>query len=239
MNIIAFNGSARGIHGNTSIIMNEMKKGVEKNGSSMEIINLIDCDIHVCRGCLKCWERKNLTDVECVHNDDAVRLIRKMISKDLIILASPLYYENISSVLKTFIERFILLHTSYIVSRDNNLVHDIKIKIPPIAFLCSCDLPGLDNFKIVSQYMKRVAWDLQTELVAELYQCEARLIQYPKSSIRILISAQKNIWEAAGSELAVDGRLSGKTIQYLRTPMIPYKEYIESANEIAKSISDK
>lgn len=233
MKIVAFNGSPRGKKGNTFIILSEINQGAERAGASMEIVNLSEYDIHMCTGCFKCWDKYEGKEIKCVFQDDTNKLLNKIKKADMVLFSSPLYYDNISSLLKMFIERFIQMHTAYVVQREKIWVHDIELKSPKIAFLCSCDLPGLYNFDIVSQYMKKVSWNLQSELVAEIYQSEARLIQWASEAMKIMVSSQKKVWEQTGYELATDGKLSGKTIELLRRPMIPYKYYIESANEIA------
>lgn len=237
MKIVALNGSPRRRNGNTYLILEEMRKGAEKAGSIMEIINLIDCDINICVGCFKCWEKKDPRQIKCIFNDDIDMIFEKILNTDILILGTPLHYDNISATLKIFLERLIQLHTAYIIEKDGKQVHDIAYPMPKIAFLCSCDLPGMYNFDIVSQYMKKVAWNLNAELIAEIYQCEARLIQWKSEAINVMIEENKKVWQNAGYELVTDKKISDKTARLLRTPLIPYKYYFRSANEIADEIS--
>ena len=239
MKICAVNSSPRGKNGNTYRILNSMKKGAEECGADFEIINLSEKNIRMCVGCLHCWDKYDDSEITCVLKDDEVGILKQMLDSDLIILASPLYYETISGLMKMFVERMVILHNGGILERNGVYTHDISVAVPPIAAMCSCDLPGRSNFEFVSAYMHRIAFDLKTELVAEIYQSESRLLKWNSDSIQIVVNVQKEIWEAAGRDLAQNKKLSDRTISKLNTPMIRFPFYLETANEIAASTREK
>ncbi|ONI46877.1 hypothetical protein AN644_02295 [Candidatus Epulonipiscium fishelsonii] len=98
MKIVALNGSSRKKF--TYNLIKSVADILEKHQVDIEIINLFEYDIKECIGCEKCI----LTD-ECVFKDDAKLIMEKMIQADGIIVASPVYLQNVSGKLKTFIDR--------------------------------------------------------------------------------------------------------------------------------------
>ena len=102
MKVIAFNGSARK-DGNTSILIKYVFEELEKEGIETELIQLAGKPIYGCKACYGCFKNKNN---QCVIKDDDVNIyIQKMIEADGVILASPVYFANMSSELKALIDR--------------------------------------------------------------------------------------------------------------------------------------
>ena len=102
MKTIAINGSARKA-GNTSLLIEEVFKVLRADGIETEQISLAGQQIRGCVNCLQC--RVNL-DKRCVLKDDIVNeCIAKMIDADIIILASPTYFTDITPELKAVIDR--------------------------------------------------------------------------------------------------------------------------------------
>jgi len=102
MKAIAINGSARK-DGNTSLLIEEVFKVLRADGIETEQISLAGQRIRGCVNCLQC--RVNL-DKRCVLKDDIVNdCIAKMTEADIIILASPTYFTDITPELKAVIDR--------------------------------------------------------------------------------------------------------------------------------------
>lgn len=239
MRVCAVNGSPRGKRGNTWRILNALKTGLVQGGASVQIINLNEKKIDMCVGCLRCWDKYKGGEIKCILNDDVSRILEELLGSDMILFGTPLYYEMVTGLLKLFLERMVMLHNADIIQRGGIYTHDIALPVPPLAFVCSCDLPGLHNFEIVSAYMNRVAFDLKTRLVAEIYQCEARLMRWPETAAQIIVAAQEEIWVRAGKELAETGALSEHTDRLLRVPMVAYAHYIQTARELAVQTKEK
>ena len=102
MKVVAFNGSARK-DGNTAILIQKVFYELEQEGIETELIQFAGKAIHGCTGCRTCFKTKNN---RCVIEDDPVNeCIVKMINADGIILASPVYFSDITSEMKAFIDR--------------------------------------------------------------------------------------------------------------------------------------
>jgi multimeric flavodoxin WrbA len=72
----------------------------ESEGIKYEIINLHDYRIDYCKGCETC-----ITQDYCPADDDVSKIDEKLIQADGIIFSTPVYMENLSGILKTFIDR--------------------------------------------------------------------------------------------------------------------------------------
>ena len=90
------------IKGNSEILCNEFKRGAEEAGNFVETILLRDKTINNCIGCGLC----NANDhTSCFQKDDMEDITQKMIEADLIVLATPVYFYTMNSLMKAFIDR--------------------------------------------------------------------------------------------------------------------------------------
>jgi multimeric flavodoxin WrbA len=118
MKIVAFNGSARK-DGNTTILVREIFQKLAQQGFETELVQLSGMKIKACLACYQCFENKNQ---HCTIEDDELNAcIDKMLAAEGIILASPTYIADVTSVMKALIER------AGMVSRANNNMFRRKV----------------------------------------------------------------------------------------------------------------
>ncbi len=109
--ILFISGSPR--KGNTEHILSKIYESVDSN--SKELILLKDRNIKFCKGCLTCYTKSG-----CVIKDDMEALRAKISNSDILVLGTPNYYENVSGLMKNFIDR---CHPFY----EHKLVRNKKI----------------------------------------------------------------------------------------------------------------
>lgn len=97
MKVIAICGSPRK-NGNTEIMLKETLMGAREEGARTELIQLAGKNIKYCLGCDDC-------KCPCKIKDDMSKIYKKMIEADVIIIGSPVYYCNVSGLLKNFMDR--------------------------------------------------------------------------------------------------------------------------------------
>ena len=230
MKVVAFNSSPRGKKGITYLLLSILGEGMQRAGATFEIINLIDYNIKTCDGCFLCWEKI----VGCKYQDDMDQLLQKFTKSDLVILGSPLYYDFFSTNMKIFLERILPLHTARIDKKDDNFyVHESRVRDIKFVVLCSGDLPGNYNFDIISKYMHKVAKNLNSEVVGEIYRCQARLFRWKHPVIEANVASYKENLMKAGQELVENGRISEEVSKSLRMPFVAYNAYYKTANKEA------
>jgi multimeric flavodoxin WrbA len=99
MKVVAIVGSPHA-NGNTSYLADQALKELSSQGIETEKIVLGQCVVGPCQGHAKCG-----TFTVCKVKDDAPGIIAKFNKADGVILASPVYFYDVSSQMKAFIDR--------------------------------------------------------------------------------------------------------------------------------------
>lgn len=85
--------------GNSEVLCEQFKKGAEEAGNMVEMLNINDYDIRYFSQ--KEYDRA----ASATATDDAAIIISKMKSADVIVLSSPVYFYNMTALLKALIDR--------------------------------------------------------------------------------------------------------------------------------------
>jgi len=106
MKVVAIVGSPHP-DGNTSYLVDEALKELASRGIETEKISLAECAIAPCQGHDKCGTFK-----VCKIKDDGPAVIQKFNAADAVILASPVYFGDVTAQMKAFIDRnfFTFIH---------------------------------------------------------------------------------------------------------------------------------
>lgn len=99
MKVLAILGSPRK-NKNTDIILQEMIKGIHSCANEIIKYELNNKSISPCTSCYKCS-----INGKCVIKDDMDNLYNDFNTSDVIIIASPLYFNSVSAQTKTMIDR--------------------------------------------------------------------------------------------------------------------------------------
>ncbi|MCF8106855.1 MAG: NAD(P)H-dependent oxidoreductase [Desulfohalobiaceae bacterium] len=102
--IIAVNGSPHVGFGNTALMLEMLRPSIEAAAMAFEVINLADKEISYCIGCGLCLEKGR-----CWINDDQASIVRQLLQADGVILASPVYFHQVTAQMKTFLDRCLAL----------------------------------------------------------------------------------------------------------------------------------
>lgn len=104
MNILAVLGSPRK-NGNTDLLLKKYIEGASSvnDDAKIETIFLQEKNISPCTSCYAC---KKGSKRECIINDDMKDIYPKIKEADVMVLATPIYWWNISAQLKIFIDRW-------------------------------------------------------------------------------------------------------------------------------------
>lgn len=103
MKVIAINGSPRK-NGNTELLLKAVLEPLAESGWETELIQIGGKTIRGCCGCHKCWEKKNNRCIfggADVFNDT----FAKVLEADAIVLGSPVYFTDVTTEMKAFIDR--------------------------------------------------------------------------------------------------------------------------------------
>lgn len=101
--VLAFVGSARR-GGNTDALVEQALRGVADAGGTARRVGLGEMDLRPCLGCLRC------ADGRCREHDDGMSdLYREMPSAQALLFATPVYFWNVSGLMKTLWDRMLPL----------------------------------------------------------------------------------------------------------------------------------
>mgnify|MGYP002512141349 CR=1 FL=1 len=100
-------------NGNSETLADAFLKGATDGGNTAEKISLYNKTIGFCKGCLARQKMKR-----CVIHDDADMIAQKMLSADVLVFATPIYYYEMSGQMKTMLDRANPLFPSNYAFRD-------------------------------------------------------------------------------------------------------------------------
>jgi multimeric flavodoxin WrbA len=101
--VVAFSGSARR-GGNTAALVRHVFTPLEAAGIECELVELAGKKCHGCTACMKCAEA---ADGQCHGVKDFIsdECIPRALAADAIIIASPVYFADVTSETKALIDR--------------------------------------------------------------------------------------------------------------------------------------
>lgn len=237
MKIVAINGSHKGKDGNTDIMVNAFLNGAQKAGAETVNILLAEKEINYCRGCKVCWFHNS---GKCVIRDDMDEIISLMKGADIHIFATPIYFDNISSRLKVFIDRLMVTISPYWVQDKDGECRHLTTNLPSkLMMISNCGYPEKSHFQVISHWIKRVARNMDTEVIGEIYASQGALLSTQVEEIRPIISNYLQALEKAGKEIVKNMRLSDETKKLLESNFIPNEIYIRESKRYVDSMLEK
>ena len=156
--VLVINGSTRE-NGNTDAILNSFTKGLSAAGLHMRYAVLRELNIHNCIGCCQCLREKT-----CHSQDDMTDLREAIIKSAALVFASPIYWCEVTGLMKTFIDRLYFFHHE----ENKHLIAGKKALI--ITTLGEKD--AAHESQVLVEFYKRCMHSLGIEIIDMLYFAE-------------------------------------------------------------------
>lgn len=99
-NVLIISGTPRK-GGNSDVLCDRFAEGAREAGLRVEKICLGEKQIRFCTGCGICYNGEK----PCPQQDDVAEILEKMVTADVIVLATPVYFYTMCGQLKTLIDR--------------------------------------------------------------------------------------------------------------------------------------
>ncbi|MCI8364872.1 MAG: flavodoxin family protein [Eubacterium sp.] len=100
MKIVVLEGSPHK-NGSSNLLAGEFIKGAEGAGHTVTVLDVAHMDIHPCVGCEHCG-----MNGPCAWKDDVPEIKDALLSADMAVFVTPVYYFGMSAQLKMVIDRF-------------------------------------------------------------------------------------------------------------------------------------
>ncbi len=146
--IVILNGSPRK-NGNTSALVKAFTEGAESAGNTVTEFFLDRMNINGCKGC---FGGRSSKECPCVQKDDMSKIYPAVKECEVVVLATPLYYWNMSGQIRTAIDRLFALEED-----DGNL---LRGNGRSCALLMAAEGRGFDDVLLYYDHlMERLRWE--------------------------------------------------------------------------------
>ncbi|HEX3049569.1 MAG TPA: flavodoxin family protein [Aggregatilineaceae bacterium] len=220
MKILVLLGSYRR-NGNTDqltgLIKEHLQQEAEQRNIPLEIetIYLGQQNLQFCRGCRICYDRG---EEHCPLKDDLLAIKAKMLAADGVLMASPVYVDDVSGITKSFIDR--LCHvchrpqfagkTAYVIattgsSRTGKTLDTMKMALRVWGF----NIAGQSGYKM-GALMKRedTRAQLDARAARDAHQLFQSIVQKrynsPSFYSLMMFKIQQSSWQTKGEPGTVD-----------------------------------
>ena len=140
MKILVLNGSPH-MNGATSDMVSSFSSGAAEAGHKVQIINVAHKKIGGCMACEYCHEKEKGV---CVQKDDMQAIYPEILSADMLVFASPIYYFTLSAQLQA------VIHRTYAI--------DIPKNVKKVALIMSSGSPYVYGPAIAQYYQSIVEY---------------------------------------------------------------------------------
>jgi multimeric flavodoxin WrbA len=227
--VLALNSSPKMEKGGTALILGPFLNGMEEAGAEVELIYVHKLKIEPCLGDFGCWFK---TPGRCVQQDDMAWLLSKLEAADLLVFATPVFVDGMTSTMKRLIERSLPLVEPFFEIRDGHCRHprrdgrtDQKVVLVSV-----CGFTELDNFEPLIAHVRAICRNLGVEFAGALLRPYAAALPRLK---RLGLPVDE-IYEAAGEagrQLVRDGKMADRTLAAVGRDLLPRDEYVRAMND--------
>jgi multimeric flavodoxin WrbA len=228
MKVLAINGSPSATNGRTWWVLSRFIDGMKEAGAEVTTINLAGKKIHHCTGELACWLK---TPGKCIHNDDMNEILPLFQGADAVALATPVYVDGMTGLLKNSIDRLVPIAEPFFEVRDGHTRHPKRNGGPSkVALVSVCGFPEMDNFDPLVHHIQAICRNLNAAFAGSVLRPGAPGIDAAGIFHPFKIRKVSEAIKTAGMEFVRDGKISDETAKAVATDLFTIEEYRDGAN---------
>ena len=151
MKALFVNGSPRK-NWNTTKLLEKAMEGADDAGLDAEIVNIYDKPFKGCVSCFACKIKNSKCNGLCAFRDDMRPLLEKAYDADVIVIGSPVYFNNATAGTRAFLERLMFPIDTYLVDENGNRLNvEHKPVQTAVIYDMNCPVDFMDqvNYKIL------------------------------------------------------------------------------------------
>ncbi len=237
MNVLTINGSPRGKKGMTWWVLEKFLQGMSEAGAEVTTIHLANKSISHCTGELACWFR---TPGRCIHDDDMELVLAAMNDAESLVLATPVYVDGMTGLLKNCIDRMLPLADPHFETRDGHMRHPPATPLPKrFALVSTCGFGEMDNFDSLISHVKAICRNFNAKFAGSVLRPAAPVLPYASFRHPLKMRSISKAIRAAGEEFIRDGMISEETSEKVSAEIISTKSYAKNANRYFERMLNK
>jgi multimeric flavodoxin WrbA len=227
--VAVFSSSPRRDRGGTGKLLGPFVAGLRAGGAEVDLVHLYDKTIGPCRGCYTCWLE---TPGRCVQRDAMDELLPMFARADTVVLATPVYVDGMTGVMKNFLDRCIPLIEPFFILRSDHCRHDLRAECRSgkLALVSTCGFTELDNFEPLLAHVKAACRNFDREFAGALLRpYAASLDELARHGLPVadVLDAMME----AGQRLAERGHIPQRLVERVGRELMPRAMYIQAVNE--------
>ncbi len=224
MKIVAFNGTHKQKSSNTEVLVENFLLGAKDAGAETESVRLISKRINPCLACKACWTKES---VKCVIDDDMKHLIKLFIEADIVVFACPVYADNITGIMKTFIDRLMPIgDPHWELDSNGESRHCMKYDKPfGLIAISNCGYPEQSHFSVLRTFYRRFCRNSQMTLCGEIYRGAGAFLTMQTPEFSKLVTNYLKLVQQAGREVVLGKKISNDLSKKLEAPWIDDPEF--------------
>lgn len=221
MKILILNGSARKEKGVTGRLLKSLIKGLTDGGAETKEVHVQDLKIAPCTACLSCLHKKS---GDCVLDDDMNSIYQELKASDMLILATPVYFDGMSGALKMVMDRCVCCMEPFLIrDRFGRVRHPHAWRMPKQCMLIStAGFPEMATFDPLVTTFRAQAANLGSDIIGEI--CIPGSIALQVAPDRL--SHHLQMIEEAGKIIASGRRIPEELVGKLNSPPLDVDEYL-------------
>ena len=229
MKVVAINGSPHGETGNTELILRPFVKGMEEAGANVEIHYSNKLKIFPCQGDLHCWIKNPGT---CYQKDDMKELYLKIIEADILVLATPIYWDGMTGPMKNIIDRMTPMGKPFLALKDGHCCHPPRheLKNSKLVLVSNCGYWEKDNFEPLIEHAKRLSKNLHREFIGALLRPHGPAINILKEQ-GVDVNSIFNAAQIAGNQLIENGKIEEDILESVSSDLMTREQYVDIFKE--------
>ncbi len=214
--------------GGTALLVDVFLQGVKEAGAQSEVIYLQKMNIKSCLSCFSCWVK---TPGMCPQKDDMTDLLPKIESADVLVLATPVFVDGMTSRMKALLDRTLPLLMPFFEIRDDHCRHPRRgtSKQGKIVLLSVSGFTELDNFDPLVHHIQAIAKNMGREYAGALLRPIGATIPVLKH-MGIAVDDVLTATKQAGVEVVQEGRISEGIMQIVSREIVPREAYVKQVN---------
>jgi multimeric flavodoxin WrbA len=170
MNVLVICGAANKERNTAAMLKSALDGALSVPGAAGETVCLYDLDFRGCVGCHSCKLLDARKFARCAMRDGLTPVLEKAIAADVVLIGSPMYFNDVTGATRSFIERFFFPGITY--NKDGASTYP---KRPRVGWVFTMNAPGTfykDFFNELTTMTNRIIGDSEYVMACQTQQFE-------------------------------------------------------------------